>query len=299
MIVVHTILVIIEQAFLYFPLVLGAYISISLMKLPDLSIESAYVFGAIMATKILPLHEVLPSWLLFICVIGSAIIGGLAVGCVSSFFTQFAKVPHLLSSILTVGLFHGISQFVLGSANVSLASYLNPLTASTWLPSNPEIPVLFGAFIILFLLGFLFLKTQLGYSLFVFGNNQRFFENYGISKVYIGCVGIMISNSLAGIAGYFVAQSSGFVDVGAGFGIGLFSITMLVLGKTLYVCKKPFSIWVPVLGVIAYCIIQQLLLKVGFNLKYFTMIQSGIVLLLLVYKYRQANRLPSSDNLGV
>ena len=299
MMIVHTILIIIEQAFLYFPLVLGAYISISLMKLPDLSIESAYVFGAIMATKILPLHEILPSWLLFVCVIGSAIVGGLAVGCVSSFFTQFARIPHLLSSILTVGLFHGISQFVLSSANVSLSSYPNPLTACSWFSSNPELPVLVGAFIVLVVLGFMLFKTQLGYSLFVFGNNQRFFENYGISKVFVGCAGIMISNSLAGIAGYFVAQSSGFVDVGAGFGIGLFSITMLVLGKALYFFKKPFSIWVPVFGVIAYCIIQQLLLKVGFNLKYFTMIQSGIVLLLLIYKYWHVTRLSSSDNLGV
>lgn len=40
--------IIFEQTLIYLPLVLGAYCSISLVKVPDLSIEAAYVFGAIL-----------------------------------------------------------------------------------------------------------------------------------------------------------------------------------------------------------------------------------------------------------
>ena len=300
MYVLSTVLIIAEQVFLYFPLMLGAYISISLMKMPDLSIESAYIFGAILAAKVLPIHYVIPMWLLFIFVIFAAMIGGIIVGSVSSFFTQFARIPHLLSSILTIGLFHGINQFVLESANVSLMAYKNPLTCIAYFIRNPELPLLLLTFVCLIWLGYVFLKTQLGYSLVVFGNNQRFFENYGISKAFVCCAGIMVANALAGLSGYFVAQSSGFVDVNSGFGIALFSVTTLILGKTFFFAKKPFSIFVPVVGIIAYCVIQQLLLKVGFNLKYFTMIQSTIVLIFLAHKFKNTENMRSSaDNLGV
>ena len=92
----NSVLIIAEQVFLYFPLVLGAYISISLMKLPDLSIESAYVFGAILATKVLPFHEVVPSWVLFVIVLGASLLGGLAVGSVSSFLREASVAPMLV-----------------------------------------------------------------------------------------------------------------------------------------------------------------------------------------------------------
>ena len=42
----NTLLVTLEQTLLYVPLVVGGYISISLMKVPDLSLESAFIFGA-------------------------------------------------------------------------------------------------------------------------------------------------------------------------------------------------------------------------------------------------------------
>ena len=50
---INTLIIIIEQVFLYVPLVCGAYISIALMKVPDLSIEAAYVFGAIVGSKVI------------------------------------------------------------------------------------------------------------------------------------------------------------------------------------------------------------------------------------------------------
>ena len=48
---IETVLIILEQVLLHFPLILGAYISISLLKVPDLSLESAYVCDAIMGAQ--------------------------------------------------------------------------------------------------------------------------------------------------------------------------------------------------------------------------------------------------------
>jgi len=297
---VDTVLIIFEQACLYFPLVLGAYISISLLKMPDLSIEAAYVFGAIVGAKMLALTHGMPHIVVAIAVFTASILGGLFVGLISSSLTQLAGVPHLLSSILTIGLFHGINQFVLGTAIFSMSRFYNPLQSIHIFLRNPELPMLLILFLVLLVAGYFLLKTQLGYSFAVFGNNPHFFENYRISTNYVVMLGVVLSNGLAGLSGYFVAQSSGFVDVNAGFGIALFCVTSLILGKALCWFLRSFSIIMPVTGIIAFCIIQQTLLKVGFNLKYFTMIQSALVLVILVNKYRRMGKVKRTiDNLGV
>jgi putative ABC transport system permease protein len=164
---------------------------------------------------------------------------------------------------------------------------------------HPECGVLIGVSLLLVMIGFLFFRTQLGYSFFIYGNNPLFFENYGISARYVFCCGLLSAHALAGIGGYFVAQSSSFVDISAGFGMALFSVTCLILGKA-FIRRRLFTILVPVVGTLAYCIIQQLLLKIGFNLKYFTMIQSLIVLSVLVRQYHKGTlRRFKIDNLGV
>jgi putative tryptophan/tyrosine transport system permease protein len=281
--------IIFEQVFLYFPLVLGTYISISLMKIPDLSIEVAYVFGAIFASKIIYLDFNVSPFLLFFFVLFSSMIGGSIVGLISATLCHIANIPHLLSSILTIGLFHGINQFVLGGAIISVSQYNNCLEQIPFIESNPEFLMLGIIFIMVAFFSFLFLKTQIGFCLAVFGVNQSFFEYYKISRTFVYFLGICIANSLAGISGYFVMQTSGFVDVNAGVGMILFAITSLILGKSLYLKKKYFSFSIPIIGVISYCVIQQILLKFGFNLKYFTMIQSTIVLVILVKQFYKVN----------
>ncbi len=297
--ILQSALVILEQSCLYFPFILGSYLSISLMKLPDLSIEAAYAFGALLATHVIMLEPNVPMGLLLALVVMVSIFGGLVVGLVSSSLTRYAKIPHLLSSILTVGLFHGLNQLVLGSSMVSLSKYTNCLTLFDWFPKSPELPILVSMSLCLIVISYFFLKTQLGYSLAVFGNNPHFFSHYGIATNFVVLTGVAIANGLAGLSGYFVAQSSGFVEITSGHGMALFCITALILGKAFMPIKKFFFFGVPIIGTISYFIIMHLLLKIGFNQKYFTMLQALFVLLILMYKYRFVNQRTTTDNLGV
>src|SRR3989442_438326 len=109
----QTLITIIEQTLLHLPLMLGAYISISLIKVPDLSIESAYDFGALLGSQLLiGMPAGMPMALQIIAVIFASMVGGACVGFISSLLTQKAGLPHLLSSIITFGIFHGINQLI-------------------------------------------------------------------------------------------------------------------------------------------------------------------------------------------
>ena len=298
----RTALIICEQTCLFFPLILGSYLSFSLMKIPDLSIESAYVFGAILASFALPLLYHLPIIFGILIVLITALCGGAIVGLISSLLTQKGKIPHLLSSILTIGLFHGINQYVLGKPLYSLSTMVNPLESDILITITPELFVLLIIFGISTILGFFFFQTQIGNALAVYGNNPKFFKHFNISTKFVFIFGICLANALAGLAGYLDAQSTGFVDINMGLGKALLCITVLILGKVVVNKKQPISIVIPIIGTIIYTCLQQFLLKIGFNLKYFTMIQTIIVLTILVLHHKHKNnqsRTNTLDNLGI
>lgn len=292
-----TIMIILEQIFLYLPLVLGAYISLSLIKVPDISLEAAFVFGSIVGARTLVATQSMPFLLSAILVLSASVAGGMLVGLCSSLLTQKGRFAHLLSSILTIGLFHGINQYVIGGANLPISSFRNILIIN---PNHyyPELATMIILGTILIILCTLLTYAQLGYSFAIYGNNPHFFKHYRISSRYIFMSGILLANGLAGLSGYFVAQTSGFIDINAGFGMVLLCITTLILGKTALPSRPPLSMRVPILGISIFCCLQQLLLKGGFNLKYFTMIQSAIIVMVLIYRLSK-ERTAHHDNLGV
>lgn len=293
----NTLFVVIEQSLLHVPLMLGAYIGFSLLKVPDLSIESAYVVGAIVGTCVIGIPY-FPAGSMLVFIIFASLMGGALVGFISSLLTQSAKLPHLLSSIITFGLFHGINQFI-SPVYVSLSAERNVLTIFEYIPQHPELPMLALVGCILMCGAYILFRTQIGYSYAVYGNNPQFFENYGISTSFVFISGVMLANALAGISGYMFAQSNNFIELNMGLGKALLCITALILGKTIVRSKNPCSISIPVVGTVAYFTLQQLLLKIGFNLKYFTAVQALLILFILFYTYRKQPQRSLNDNLGI
>ena len=272
-----------EQALIALPLLIGAYISFSLMKVPDLSIESAFVFGATLAVSFQG-----PAGLF-----GGALIGGALVGLTTGVLNQVFRLPILLASILTNGLFHGLTQLTLGTAIYSFSNRYNPLNL---LPFG-ELGMLIAVGVVLcFVIG-LFLKTQLGLSYAIYGDNPSFFGHYRISTRFVVLSGLVVANACAGLSGYLFAQSNGFVDLTMGFGTILLCLTALVLGKMVVRLKHP-TVLVPIVGVLLFFALQYAVLRVGLNLKYFNAFQAILVLGALIMM-RKKEHLPAIDHLGV
>lgn len=290
-------LIIAEQALLHIPLIIGAYISISLMKIPDLSLESAYLFGALCGAQALMLSNTLPLAIILLIVMTASLCGGAIVGMVSGVIAQYGRIPYLLAAIMTIGLFHGIA-YLFSNGYQSLAGFNNPLLIFPSLVNHPELLAVLLIALIIIAAGAILLHRQLGYALAVYGNNPRFFEHYGISTNYVALMGLMLSNALAGCSGYLFAQSNGFVEIHMGASKILLCITSLILGK-LFFKKNIFSIGVPISGTFSYFALQQLLLKAGFNLKYFTFVQAIIILCILLIFFRKNNTTKKIDHLGV
>ncbi|HXF29498.1 MAG TPA: hypothetical protein VN457_06575, partial [Chlamydiales bacterium] len=198
---------IIEQALIALPLLIGAYITLSLLKLPDFSIESAYLFGAVVAflTKDCSLPVVALS----------ALGGGIVVGATVSTLHQICRLPFLLAAIVTNGIFHGLTQFALGT---SMKSF-HPAFAL----SELSLCIIVGLLLVL-IVG-VCLRSQLGYSFAIYGNNPLFFHHHPVSGRYVLFFGMMTGHGCAGLSGFLFATSNGFVDLTMNFGVILLCLT--------------------------------------------------------------------------
>ncbi|MBS0616306.1 MAG: hypothetical protein JSR58_07145 [Verrucomicrobia bacterium] len=265
---------------LMLPLIFGAYLTMSLMKLPDLSLESAFVLGgalgALVSTLGLP-----PIQQLLVC-LAAAFAGGSVVGMLTSTLYKRIGIPFLLAAILCNGIFHGVIQAVMGSPLLTFKGPLKGLYA--------ELGVLSGVAVTIFVLLSAGLKRQMGYALAVYGDNPSFLERYQISSSYVVIIGSMLASGLAGVSGFLLAQSGGFVDMTMGYGIVLLTITALILGKKVVRSPSP-SVKVPLLGAAIYFLLQQLLLQAGINLKYYNTFQAAVVLVLLMSAGRKKTEL--------
>ncbi len=289
------VMIVFEQSMIFFPLVLGSYISFSLLKVPDLSLETAYLIGASCGGYLLQFMQGYSLVMTLSVVLCGSILGGMLVGCVSSCITRFGNIPHLLSSIITFGLFQGLF-LMFSQPYVSLARYDNALMIMPCFSQYPELLSLLVITMSICCASVYLFRTQLGYSFAIFGYNSSFFQHFKISTNYVFMVGVVIANGLAGLAGFFFAQTNNLIEMNMGVGKALFCITALILGKIFFYHVKN-SVLIPLSGTILYFALQQTLLKVGFDLKYFTMVQSMLVLVVLLTIYNQ-NR-SQNDQLGV
>lgn len=272
------ILPILDQVLIALPLALGAYLTLSLLKLPDFSIESAYLFGAVAAY--------LAGDLGLLGMLLSAGFGGALVGAIVSTLNQCLKLPFLLAAIITNGLFHGLTQYLLGT---SLQSFHPVLGVSEHVFSALVSAGLVGGMIVV-------LRSQLGYSLAIYGNNPLFFQHHPVSGRFVVFAGVLLGHACAGIAGFLFAQSNGFVDLTMNFGVILLCLTALILGKSLIRTSRP-NLLVPLVGLLAYFCVQQTLLHVGLNLKYFNSFQALCILGALALC--RGRKKISIDHLGV
>lgn len=294
---IDQLLAVVEQLLLHVPMIYGVYISVGLMKIPDLSMESAYACGGLFGAQVIMLMQGFPLYLQLLVALCASICAGGLVGATAGGLTAFGKLPHLLSTIITFGIFFGIDQLLVGTY-VPLSSYASPLAYGSFMPRYPEMFLLFVIAMVVFMLCFWLFRTQIGYCFAIHGFNPGFFKQYGIAYRYIFILASSVSNGLVGLSGYLVAQSSGFAEITMGFGKILFCITALILGKAISRSSYPLNVWLPLIGTSAYFVLQQVLLKIGFNLRYFTLVQAVVLLAIMILFYRTKER-AESDYLGI
>lgn len=272
----------IGQGLIWATLGFGLFLTFRILDFPDMTVEGTFPLGAATAVTLIS-NGISP----IIATICAALVGSLA-GLVTGLLYTKGKIPILLAGILTMTAAHSVNLRIMGQANRSLLGK-NSLFSSHFLKIlPPNFPVIVIGLIIIVLLTIclaLFLKTELGQSFIVTGDNPKMARSLGINTDNMTILGLMIANGLIGLGGALVSQNNGFADVNMGVGTIVVALASIIIGEvvftdTLTLTERLITI---VIGSIFYRFVLVIVLYIGFNaddLKLVSAIILGLALML-------------------
>jgi len=272
----------IGQGLIWATLGFGLFLTFRILDFPDMTVEGTFPLGAATAVTLIS-SGVSP----IIATIGAALVGSLA-GLVTGVLYTKGKIPILLAGILTMTAAYSVNLRIMGQANRSLLGK-NSLFSYEFLHVLPRnFPVIIIGLIVIVLLTIClarFLKTELGQSFIVTGDNPKMARSLGINTDNMTILGLMIANGLIGLGGALVAQNNGFADVNMGVGTIVVALASIIIGEvvftdTLTLTERLITI---IIGSIFYRFVLVVVLYIGFNaddLKLVSAIILGLALML-------------------
>ncbi len=239
------------QSLLFFPLALGIYLSFSVLKIPDLTVEGSFVTGASLYAKSIILGK---SALFSFSV---ALMGGAFIGLLVGLMQKRNKVQPLITGILMIFILCSINLVIMGRPNISLLGKETSLGILLKQYENyPEIIVKLCLLIVvgcsLSLLMTLLLRSRIGLFFRAFADNPKLLETQGVFSEGVRVLGLSLSNLLAALCGVMSAQFYGYADVNMGFGFALVGIGVVIIGKQLTRYVLNMDILALLLGVLFY-----------------------------------------------
>jgi putative tryptophan/tyrosine transport system permease protein len=225
MITLPTIITILEMGFIYSLVVISVWLTSTVIKFYDLSVEGSFCLGgAVTATLLL---AGLPAPLLLPC----SLLAGALVGCITGLLHTHLKMNDLLSGIVVTTALFSIN-LIIATANKALGS---SSTLFSYFPSVPGlgsscIPL---ALLVVLVIGILkwFFTTEIGFLIRVVGSNPKLLADLGKNKSWYIIGTLMISNALTYLAGSLFVQYVGFFSIWSGVGILVIALTGLMIAQ--------------------------------------------------------------------
>jgi putative ABC transport system permease protein len=224
------------QGLLYAPVAIGVFLSLRIMKKPDLTIEGTFAFGAVIAMTMLNGGEHFMTTLLV------APLGGAVAGLTTGLIHTKLKVDGIISGLLvTLGLF-SINLFVMGGSTISaplerfiFAPVREQLVSMGMQPFNSLLwsYIIIGGIILIVVIVILFFlySTAFGLSIRATGDNEGMACSNGVNTDSRKISALIISNSIIGLSGALVAQQQSGANVNTGTGVLIIGLASLVIGE--------------------------------------------------------------------
>lgn len=278
----------ISQGLLWSIMAIGVFITFRILDIADLSAEGTFPMGAAVCALCI-MHDINPILATF-----CGMLGGMLAGFVSSIMHTKMKIPALLTGIITLTGLYSVNLLILGSSNVYLSTHETIVTmvAKLGLDRTSSVLLIGSIFVVLvILILYLFLNTQLGLALRATGDNVAMGQANGIKVDRMKILGYMIGNGLIALSGALLAQNNGYADLNMGVGtivIGLASIILAeVIIKHLPLGKR---LWSLVLGSVIYRLIIVFILTTDIEAQMIKLV-SAILLAGILYIPELRNKL--------
>ena len=271
----------IGQGLIYAPIVLGVYITYSILDFPDLSVDGTFPLGAAVAAVCLtagmdPILSIL-----------LAMLAGAAAGFITGALHVYLKITNLLCGILVMTGLYSINLKIMGKANIPL------LKTTTVYPSDmengPTLNMLYALLITLLvviiikILLDLYMRTYSGKALLAVGASEQLVTTLSVNTGNLKIAGLMIANGLTALSGALMAQYQRFADVGMGSGTVVIGLAAVIIGRAIFGRARFIQGSTSVIfGAIIYKIVVGIALKLGLDANWMKLATAVIFVLVIV-----------------
>lgn len=271
--IVDTLLIGAQIGLLYGPLALGIYLAMSVLSLPDLTLEGSFGIGAATGAAMVV------SGFDPVSAMAAGMAAGACAGLATALLHTRLQMNVLLTGILVTSAAWSVSIAIMGTGNLSLVRQETLFSWARELGLGLQAAnILVAGSISLLLAGLLalYLHSGSGLAMRATGLNIQTARGFGIKTERYQIVGLMLANALAAASGVLVAQSQGFMDVTIQSGVIVVGLAALVVGTTLIPSQKIVpGIVAVLLGAVIYRVVVAVCLRAGVapaNLKLLTTI---------------------------
>lgn len=231
---------------------LGVFLTFRVLAFPDLTVDGSFPLGA--AVSAILLTRGYDPWL---SLLFAALAGALA-GMVTALLNSRLKINGLLAGILvSIALWTVNLRVMQDKANLPLLTVDTILTPIRQYIADPNLRgvFVFGVVtVLLVLLLYWLLHTDLGLALRATGENEKMVRAQGIDADAMRLIGLALANALVALSGGLVAQFQGFADVGMGLGMIVAGLAAVIIGETLI---RPRGVGIALLAVAAGSVIYR------------------------------------------
>jgi len=280
----------IGQGLIYAPMVLGVYITYSILDFPDLSVDGTFPLGGAVAAV-----SLLAGWDPIIALL-LALLAGAAAGFITGALHVYLKITNLLCGILVMTGLYSVNLKIMGKSNIAL------LKTGTLFPSNVEngttLNLLYALLISLLIIVVikvildLYMRTYSGKALLAVGASEQLVTTLSVNTGKMKIIGLMIANGLTALSGAMMTQYQRFADVNMGSGTVVVGLAAVIIGRTVFRRVRFMQGSTSVIyGAIIYKIVVGLVMRLGLDADWMKLATAVIFVLVIVLQrvtaYRQ------------
>jgi ribose/xylose/arabinose/galactoside ABC-type transport system permease subunit len=195
-----------------------------LMGSIDLSVGSTVTLSGLVAARVAESYE-------WGTAIGAGILAGCAIGVVNGLIFAYAKVPSFLTTLGTSLAISGLALWYVGGRPVQVSdeSFLG-IAQSSFIGNIPNIAI--WAFLVWAAFSLLGLHTRFGRYTYAIGGGEAVSRLAGIPVQRYKFEAMVLSGTLAGVAGVLLTARVGAATPGMGERLTLLAIAAVVMGGT-------------------------------------------------------------------
>ena len=221
------------------------FLTFRVLGFVDLTVDGAFpIGGAVCAVLIV-------SGVRAEIAILAAFAAGAGTGLATALIDIIFKIEGLLASIIVITAAYTVNLHIMGGrSNIPLLGEETLISRHskqfrTWLVDQfgdqmrrqstnlLEIMIFGGIVVIILILLYLFMRTEIGLAIRASGKNSQMVRATGLNHNLMIAIGLMMANGLAGVAGSMVVQQFGFADVSLGFGLIIRGLAAVIIGEVL------------------------------------------------------------------